>query len=129
MTSARPDAAGRLGTVASSESERRVGLNEATFREINEGVRGDRPGGLLSFRCECGRLGCNRLIALSRSAYEAVRADSRWFLLIPGHELVEFERVVEHRDGYAVVEKHESAADIAERSDPRRALHEAGGSP
>jgi hypothetical protein len=115
--------------VASSESERRVGLNEATFREINEGVRGDLPDGLLSFRCECGRLGCNRLISLNRPRYEAVRANPRRFFVIPGHELTEFESVVERHDGYTVVEKHDDAADIAERSNPRRRLDEAGGSP
>ena len=115
--------------MASSESERRVGLNEATFREINEGVRGTPRDGLLSFRCECGRLGCNRLIALSRPRYEEVRADPRRFFVIPGHELTDFERVVERHDEYSVVEKHEGASDVAERTDPRRPLDEPGGSP
>ena len=113
----------------SSESERRVALNEATFREINEDVRGDRPDGRLAFRCECGRLGCNRLIALSRDAYETVRRDPRRFFMVPGHELVEFERVVERHDAYTVVEKREDAADLAERTDPRRPLEEETGSP
>ena len=113
----------------SSQRERRVGLNEATFRQINEGVRGSEPGGLLSFRCECGRLGCNRLIALSREAYEAVRRSPRRFFMVPGHELVEFERVVERHDAYSVVEKHDDAAGIAERTDPRRPLDEEGRSP
>ena len=109
--------------------ERRVGLNEATFREINEGVRGGRPDGVLAFRCECGRLGCNRLIALSRDDYEAVRRNPRRFFMVPGHELVEFERVVERRDAYTVVEKQAEAADIAEQTDPRRPLDEEGRSP
>jgi hypothetical protein len=109
--------------------ERRVGLNEATFREINEGVRGGRPDGVLAFRCECGRLGCNRLIALSRDDYEAVRRNPRRFFMVPGHELVEFERVVERRDAYTVVEKQAEAADIAEHTDPRRPLDEEGRSP
>jgi hypothetical protein len=113
----------------SSQRERRVGLNEATFRQINEGVRGSEPGGLLSFRCECGRLGCNRLIALPRDAYEAVRGNPRRFFMVPGHELSEFEQVVERHDAYTVVEKREAAADIAERTDPRRPLDEEGGSP
>ena len=112
----------------SSEAERRVAFNEATFRQINEGVRGGGPDGLLSFRCECGRLGCNRLIALTREQYEAVRRDPRRFFLIPGHELDEFERVVERHDAYSVVEKHDDAAGIAERTDPRRPLEEPGGS-
>ena len=110
-----------------SERERRVGLNEATFREINESVRSDPPGGPLSFRCECGRLGCNRLVALDRDAYEAVRRNPRRFFMIPGHEIPEYERVVERHDGYWVVEKHDDAAEVAERTDPRRPLDDPGG--
>lgn len=110
------------------EKERRIGLNEATFREINEGVRATTPDGALSFLCECGRLGCNQLIALSRPQYEAVRANPRRFLVVPGHELAEFEHVVEHHDDYAVVEKHADAAEVAEHTDPRRPLDEPGGS-
>ena len=113
----------------SSEAERRVAFNEATFRQINEGVRGGGPDGLLSFRCECGRLGCNQLIALTPDAYEAVRRDPRRFFVVPGHELVEFERVIERHDAYAVVEKRGKAAEIAERTDPRRPLDEEGRSP
>jgi hypothetical protein len=107
-----------------SETERRVAFNEATFREINEGVRGERPDGRLSFRCECGRLGCNRLIALSRDEYEGVRRSPRRFFMLPGHEIPEFEQVVERRDRYTVVEKNENVADIAERTYPRHPLDE-----
>jgi hypothetical protein len=107
-----------------SEIEARIGFNEATFREINEGVRATPPDARLSFRCECGRLGCNQLVALSRPQYEAVRTNPRRFFVIPGHELTEFERVVERHDDYTVVEKHKHGAEIAERTDPRRPLDE-----
>jgi hypothetical protein len=100
----------------------RVALNEATFRGINEGVRTERRDGRLSFLCECGRLGCNKLIMLTRPEYEAVRAHARRFAIVPGHELPEAEDVVERHDGYAVVEKHPDAADVAEETDPRRGL-------
>jgi hypothetical protein len=104
------------------ETKKRVALNEATFRSINEGVRGERADGRLSFLCECGRLGCNRLIALTRPEYEAVRGHARRFAIVPGHEIPEAESVVERHRGYAVVEKHPGTADIAEQTDPRRAL-------
>jgi hypothetical protein len=105
------------------DTKARLGANEAVFRQINEGIeRGQWPGEEdepVSFRCECARLGCNELIELSVNEYEAVRADARRFLVIPGHEQLDAERVVETHPGYLVVEKLTQAGTIAEETDPR----------
>jgi predicted ThiF/HesA family dinucleotide-utilizing enzyme len=104
--------------------KQRVALNEATFRKVNEGMEvGQDPGGLLTFICECGRLGCNRLIELTRAEYEAVRANPRRFAVLSGHEIEEVEKVVERHDRYLVVEKAGDAeAEVVEHTDPRRPL-------
>lgn len=100
-------------------------MNEATFRQINEGVRAaEGAEGLIGFFCECGRLGCNQLMRLSRAEYEAVREDPRRFAILPGHELPEVEDVVERHERYAVIEKHADSAEVVERTDPRRPLDE-----
>jgi hypothetical protein len=105
------------------ETQERHGANEAVFREINEGIeRGQWPGeedATVGFRCECARLGCNELLALSVNEYEAVRADPRWFLVLPGHEQPEVEIVIDARPGYLVVQKLDQAATTAEETDPR----------
>jgi hypothetical protein len=105
------------------EVQERLGANEAVFREINEGIeRGHWPGeedSLVSFRCECARLGCNDLIELSPREYEEIRANPRRFLVLPGHERLEVETVAERRSGYLVVEKLDQAAKRAVESDPR----------
>ena len=48
------------------EMQKRLGSNEAVFREINEGIeRGQWPGeedAPISFRCECARLGFRRAV-------------------------------------------------------------------
>src|ERR1700736_2075347 len=99
------------------EMQKRLGSNEAVFREINEGIeRGQWPGeedAPISFRCECARLGCNELLELSVREYERVRSNPRRFLVLPGHERLEVEVVVERRPGYLVVEKFDQAADKA----------------
>src|SRR3954467_334490 len=101
------------------EQKQRVAMNEATFRQINEGVRAAEPAeGPITFFCECGRLGCNQLIRLSRGEYEAVRAHPRRFAIVPSHELPDVEDVVERHERYAVIEKHADAADVVERTDP-----------
>ena len=101
----------------------RLATNESVFREINEGIeRGQWPGEEdrpVGFRCECARLGCAEVIELSVHEYERVRSDSRRFIVLPGHERLEAEIVVETRPGYLVVEKLGQAGEVATDSDPR----------
>jgi hypothetical protein len=106
------------------QGRQRVAMNEATFRRINEGMEaGQDQSGLLTFVCECGRLGCNRLIQLTRAEYEALRGHSRRFAVLEGHELPEVEHVVERTERYLVVEKAgKPEAEIVEHTDPRRPL-------
>src|SRR4051794_8142458 len=72
--------------------EQRVAMNEATFRKVNEAfdAGSEGPKGYL---CECGQIGCNQLLSLSRAEYEAVRADGKRFFVLPGHEILEAERI------------------------------------
>jgi predicted ThiF/HesA family dinucleotide-utilizing enzyme len=106
-----------------AQGRQRVAMNEATFRKVNEGMEAAQPGGLMSFLCECGRLGCNQLIELTRDQYEAVRANPRRFAVVDGHQIEEVEDVVERADAYIVVEKRgRPEAEIVEHTDPRRPL-------
>jgi hypothetical protein len=103
-----------------SASEERVARNEALFRELNERVEGlaaDSPR--IDFVCECGHLDCLKRLALTRTTYEQVRSDPRRFVVAPGHENVEIERVVARLGGYFVVEKVAEAARVAIEHDPR----------
>jgi hypothetical protein len=101
----------------------RAAAHEATIRDVNEGIgRGQWPGEEdepVGFRCECARLGCNRLVELSVREYEEIRSHPRWFVLVPGHELPDVERVVSARPGYVIVEKQDLAGEVAEARDPR----------
>jgi hypothetical protein len=107
-----------------AEDKQRVAMNEATFRKVNEGMEvGQDPSGLLSFVCECGRLGCNQLVQLTRAEYEGIRRHARRFAIVDGHEILEAEEIVERHDRYLVVEKSgDPEAEIVEHTDPRRPL-------
>jgi hypothetical protein len=107
-----------------AQGRQRVAMNEATFRTVNEGMEtGQDPAGLLTFVCECGRLGCNRLIELTRAEYEAIRADPRTFAIVDGHEILEVEDVIERAERYTVVRKSgHPEAEVVEHTDPRRPL-------
>ena len=106
------------------ESKQRVAMNEATFRKVNEAMEvGQDPSGLLTFVCECGRLGCSQLIQLTRPEYEGIRQNPRRFAILHGHEILEAEEIVERHDRYLVVEKSgDPVAEIVENTDPRRPL-------
>jgi hypothetical protein len=108
-----------------NERERRIGLNEAVFRQVNEQITGlaDRFGleeRELDLICECGEANCVERISMPPAAYEALRADPTRFAVYPGHDQPDVERVVEKGNGYEVVEKHAGApSELAQKTDPR----------
>ena len=105
------------------KKQRCAASNEATIRDVNEGIeRGQWPGEAdrpIGFRCECARLGCNRLVELTVREYEEIRSHPRRFVVLPGHEMTGVETVVATRPGYVIVEKLDQAGEVAEQSDPR----------
>jgi hypothetical protein len=111
-----------LGDTAGVQMDpRRVARNQAAIRALNEGIEAERADGVIAFRCECGQLGCNRLVPLRRDEYEAVRLNARRFVIAPGHVVAELEHEVERHAEHAVVETHPHTSDFAERTDPRSA--------
>ncbi len=105
------------------DTKRRIGTNEAAFRKVNESLRAGKglvaADRLFPFRCECGVLGCNRLLELTLPEYEAVRAHATRFFLIDGHEIPEAEHIVERHERFVVIEKESAAAAVATDTDPR----------
>jgi len=97
--------------------------NESLFHEVNERLAEVNEGfdddDQADFLCECGRNQCLETVQLSRSEYEAVRAEGDRFVVKPGHEAESVERVLERHDTYLVVEKIGEAGDESEALDPR----------
>jgi hypothetical protein len=106
----------------SSISEQRAGRNEALFREVNENIASleesfgatDEP----VYICECARVGCTERLAIDPQTYNRTRRHDRRFVLLPGHEDPEFERVIERHTDYLVVEKMGEAGEVAEQAAP-----------
>ena len=93
----------------------RIARNEALFRELNaELERGlstleQDPEERAAFVCECGLAECSQMVKLPLEDYKRVHLDDRRFVVLPGHEAVDVERVVEKHDGWLVVEKRDIA--------------------
>ena len=109
----------------SEEQAKRVGLNESLFREVNEQIESlNRDLGpedrMMTAICECANGDCTERLEISVPEYEKVRADAHCYVIVPGHQLPEFESIVEHGEGYDVVRKQDgTAAAVAEETDPR----------
>jgi hypothetical protein len=112
------------------ERERRLGLNEAMFREVNERVEDINQTfasvtGTFDIFCECGDMACTERITVPMDVYERVRDDSKHFLLRAGHEDPTVENVVETFEVYVIVEKEGVEVErVAEETDPRRSDEE-----
>lgn len=96
-------------------SPRRLRENEETMERINERIderteeirdeddlEADAPVG---FFCECSDLGCTARVPLAPSVFRRIHEDPEQFVLVPGHELLDIERVIDRADGYVVVRK------------------------
>ena len=111
--------------MTSEDRQRRIGANEALFRQVNERMR-DLNETFATFTsridlmCECGAADCTQRISMDAQAYESVRSDPTLFAVVSGHEAPDVEYVVSEHDGYDVIRKREGIpAQIAEETDPR----------
>ena len=106
---------------------RRIAENEALFRDLNEEVGAvahsfsatgeDRT---FDFLCECGNPACAQRVPVTLTSYEELRGSPVRFVVVPGHEIPDVERVIETTPAYYVIEKFGDAAAIARERDPRR---------
>ena len=107
-----------------NQHERRA-TTESLFRDVNERIAesaerfdADRT----EFVCECADPNCTHRVEATLDEYEEVRADGATFMLVPGHEHADIERVVKRRRGFHVVEKVQATVRATvQRLNPRAA--------
>jgi hypothetical protein len=98
-------------------------MTEALFRDVNERIAESAErfdASRTEFVCECADPNCTHRVEASLAEYEEVRAEPTTFLLLPGHEQGDIERVVADRGRFRVVEKVQAAVRrTVVRLDPR----------
>jgi hypothetical protein len=81
--------------------------NWLVLREVNDRIAeltcDWNETGVSLFVCECSDLGCAEALELSPAEYERVRSDESHFVVFPGHEQPESDRVVERNGRFVVV--------------------------
>ena len=105
-----------------NEHERRA-TTEALFRDVNERIAesAERFDATESeFVCECADPNCTHRVSASLVEYEEVRAEPTTFLVVPGHEQRDIERVISDRGRFRIVDKFQAAVRrTVVRLDPR----------
>ena len=103
-----------------SLSDERLAKNEILFRDINERLdEMSVPWSITTdYLCECSEVACTKIVELTNDEYERVRSRPTVFVVAPGHEQSEIEKVVEANEGFLLVEKVVAVDEII-REDPR----------
>jgi hypothetical protein len=103
-----------------SLSDERLAKNEIHFREVNERLddMATSWSKTTDYLCECSETSCVEIVALTNDEYERVRSRATVFVVVPGHERPEIEKVVEANEGFMLVEKVVAVEEIIE-ADPR----------
>lgn len=109
-----------LDSAAVDDRQTRIAKNETAFRATNREIEhaGEEAGGatdqVMQVLCECGKDGCSGLITLTVAEYDAAHTQQDRFIVLPGHETMEIEAIVDRRPSYFVVDKFGEAEEIAE---------------
>jgi hypothetical protein len=104
----------------------RIARTESLFRDVNERIAetADRlEADDAEFVCECADAGCGERLHAQLDECQQVRADGVRFLVAPGHEEPEYERVLHRNPEYQVIAKTKDRrlADAVKELDPREA--------
>ncbi len=94
--------------------------NELVFKQHNERV-GQHARNLMDghsldelivgFVCECSNDRCSEKLHMPVTSFEILRRNAKQFIILPGHEQHDIERVVVATDDYTVVEKFKVPAE------------------
>jgi hypothetical protein len=110
-----------------NERKRRIGENEAIFREINDQAsavitRLSVATDNLKIVCECGAPRCLDEILIPVAEYARVRDDATLFIIRPGHDLPETETVAAKAKDHWIVRKDPGVAERIARATDRRSM-------
>jgi hypothetical protein len=78
------------------------------------------PASFTAFIRECLDRSCASAVPLTIEEYEHVRSQGNWFFLLPGHNVLGVEDLIEASDRYFIVGILGAGAEVAETLDRRQ---------
>jgi hypothetical protein len=121
-----PDVPAAEEAVVAGISSLRAAENQSLYRSTNERLKElnevfEEVASVSSeWICECADTECTLRVSATLDEYEAVRQNSRTFIVHDGHVYPEVERVVRINERFTIVEKIGDAGVVAEELDPRQ---------
>jgi hypothetical protein len=88
--------------------EERSAENQRTFREANERFQelaSVADGTRIPFLCECADIQCLGRVDATIGEFEVIHEDRDRYFIIPGHDTLDHEQVLDRNDRYEVVTK------------------------
>ena len=95
------------------------------YRSVNREIEqtserlGEGPEARIEVLCECGKDPCSATIELTIAEYDEAHRERDRFVVVPGHEDEQIERVVTRTERYRVVDKFGEAEEVAEDEERR----------
>ncbi|MFL5845249.1 MAG: hypothetical protein ACJ762_11185 [Solirubrobacteraceae bacterium] len=96
-----------------STRDERLARNETEFRTANEAMPTPTRT-QANYFCECSDRDCTAFVAISADEYRRVRRDPMQFVVVPGHERLDIETVVESDERFRIVHKDEDVRHIVD---------------
>jgi hypothetical protein len=91
-----------------SSRDERILQTEDLFRRVNEAKASRAADDEGPFVCECANPYCHELLSVSAEDIEALHSRPNHYIVLPGHEVRDFEETLLAREGYVVVRKRET---------------------
>jgi hypothetical protein len=106
------------------DRQRRAAHNQLLFRSVNEQIVGMTENfradlSDINLVCECWTPSCAGTIRCRLEEFERLDRTGNMFIVLPGHEDLRVEDVVDASNGYVVVRKRDVAARIVEEAQRR----------
>jgi hypothetical protein len=99
--------------------QERIAQNEAMYRSVNREIEqtseelGEGPQARIEVLCECGKDSCSATVELTIAEYDEAHRERDRFVVVPGHEDEQIERVATRTERYLVVDKFGEAEEVA----------------
>ena len=77
-------------------------VNQEVFRSLNERIAAVAPA-RLELVCECSAEECTEPLRITPVEFSEVRRHDGWYIVRPGHEVVDDDQVVERQPAFWVV--------------------------
>jgi hypothetical protein len=95
----------RHGEYMSMPRETRIMQTEEFYRQINDTIARNGRRDDKTYMCECANVYCNVTMDVTTDDLEVLHSMPGYYVILPGHEIPDFEQVVRSTEKYSIVVK------------------------